>query len=36
LRKFKKIFQITNIVEFEINSKKKEIEISLVVELLIA
>ena len=35
LRKFKKVFQITKIVEFEIHSKRKEIEISQVVELLI-
>jgi len=35
LRNFKNIFQITKIVEFEIHSKKKEIEILQVVELLI-
>jgi len=35
LRNFKKVFQITKIVEFEIYSQKKEIEILQVEELLI-
>jgi len=36
LRKFKKVFQITKQVKFDIQSKKKEIEILQVMELLIA
>jgi len=35
LRNFKKAFQITKIIEFEIQSKKKEIEIPQVMEFLI-
>jgi len=35
LRNFKKIFQITKIVKFEIHSKRKEIEIQQFVEFLI-
>jgi len=35
LRNFKKIFQITKIIEFEIQSKKKKIEISQVMEFFI-
>jgi len=35
LKNFKKIFQITKIVEFEIHSKRKEIEISQFLGLLI-
>jgi len=35
LKNFKKVFQITKIIEFEIHSKKKEIEISRVREFLI-
>jgi len=35
LNNFKKVFQITKIVQFEIHSKKKEIENFQVVELLI-
>jgi len=35
LMNFKKIFQITKIVEFKINSKRKEIEIPQFVEFLI-
>jgi len=35
LRNFKKIFQITKIVEFQIHSKMKKIEILQVVELFI-
>jgi len=34
-RNFKKVFQITKIVEFEIHSKREEIEISQSVEFLI-
>ena len=36
LRNFKKVFQITKIVKFEIHFKKYEIEIFYVVELFIA
>jgi len=36
LKNFKKVFQIIKIVEFEIHSKRKEIEISQFVEFLIA
>jgi len=35
LSNFKKVFEITKIVEFEIHSKKKEIEISQFVKFII-
>jgi len=35
LRNFKKVFQITKLIEFEIHLKNKEIEISQLMEFLI-